>query len=68
MQALWLAWGPYLWAAGSAKNPDGMSYDESDFANDGTHPSATGQRKVAGQLLTFFKTDPTAKTWFVRGK
>jgi hypothetical protein len=62
----WLAWGPYLWANGPAKNPDGLSYEESDFAGDGTHPSAAGQRKVAGQLLTFFKTDPTAQPWFTR--
>jgi len=68
VQAPWLAWGPYLWANGPAKNPDGLSYEESDFAADGTHPSPAGQRKVAGQLLTFFKTDPTAKSWFVRGK
>jgi hypothetical protein len=66
VQAPWLAWGPYLWANGSAKNPDGLSYEESDFAGDGTHPSAAGQRKVAGRLLTFFKTDPTARPWFVR--
>jgi hypothetical protein len=68
VQAPWLAWGPYLWANGPAKNPDGLSYEESDFATDGTHPSAAGQRKVAGHLLTFFKTDSTAKPWFLRTK
>jgi hypothetical protein len=68
VQVPWLAWGPYLWANGPAKNPDGLSYEEADFAGDGTHPSAAGQRKVAGQLLTFFKTDPTAKPWFVRDR
>jgi hypothetical protein len=41
-------------------------YEEADFAKDGTHPSPAGQKKVAGQLLTFFKTDSTAKPWFVR--
>lgn len=64
----WLAWGPYLWANGPAKNPDGLSYEESDFASDGTHPSVAGQRKVAGQLLTFFKNDSTTKLWFLRDR
>ena len=31
----------------------------------GTHPSDSGRRKVAGLLLRFMKTDPTAKTWFI---
>jgi hypothetical protein len=67
VQAPWLSWGPYLWANGAAKNADGLAYEESDFAGDGTHPSESGRRKVAERLLTFFKTDPTAKAWFVRG-
>ena len=67
VRAPWLSWGPYLWANGAAKNADGLAYEESDFAGDGTHPSESGRRKVAERLLTFFKTDPTAKAWFVRG-
>jgi len=66
VKAPWLSWGPYLWANGAVKNDDGLAYEESDFGNDGTHPSAAGQKKVAGQLLTFFKTDSTAKLWFTR--
>jgi hypothetical protein len=66
MKAPWLSWGPYLWANGTQKNPDGLFYEESDFGGDGTHPSANGQRKVAESLLKFFKTDTTAKLWFVR--
>jgi hypothetical protein len=65
--APWLSWGPYLWANGTAKRSDGFSYEEKDFANDGTHPSASGQRKVAGLLLKFFQTDATAQPWFVKG-
>lgn len=35
-------------------------------ANDGTHPSPTsGVQKVAGLLLDFFTTDPTARPWFL---
>lgn len=66
VKAPWLSWGPYLWANGAATNPDGLFYEEADFAGDGTHPSDSGRRKVAGQLMNFFKTDPTAKEWFVR--
>jgi hypothetical protein len=28
------------------------------------HPGSSGRRKVAEQLLRFFKTDPLAKGWF----
>jgi hypothetical protein len=66
VKAPWLSWGPYLWANGTAKRADGLSYEESDFAGDGTHPAASGQRKVAEQLLGFFKEDATAKGWFVK--
>ena len=61
----WLAWGPYLWANGTNKRDDGLFYERDDLGGDGTHPSATGARKVAKQLLEFFKTDATAKSWFV---
>lgn len=62
----WLAWGPYLWADGLNPRSDGLIYLCSDFRTDGTHPSASGTKKVASQLLDFFKTDATAKTWFLR--
>jgi hypothetical protein len=65
VKAPWLSWGPYLWANGTSKNADGLYYEESDFANDGTHPSEAGRKKVAEQLLRFFTTDPTARPWFV---
>lgn len=59
----WLSWGPYLWANGT-QAAAGLRYEESDLANDGTHPSPSGQRKVAEALLEFFKTDSTTKVWF----
>jgi hypothetical protein len=65
VKAPWLSWGPYLWANGTTKLADGLFYEESDFGGDGTHPSASGQRKVAELLVHFFKTDSTAKPWFV---
>ena len=37
-----------------------------DLAADGTHPSDSGRRKVAELLLSFFKSDPYARSWFLR--
>ena len=61
----WLAWGPYLWADGLVPRSDGLTWLCSDLQDDGTHPSATGRQKVAGILLNFFKTDETARPWFI---
>ena len=44
---------------------DDLVWLRDDLASDGTHPSQSGRAKVAAQLLQFFKTDPTAKPWFV---
>ncbi len=64
-----LLWGPYLWADGqTARKSDGLTWAPEDLGPDGTHPSNAGREKVAAQLLKFFKTDATAKGWFVKGK
>jgi hypothetical protein len=65
VRAPWLSWGPYLWA-GVEKRADGFIYTESDYGADGTHPSAQGQRKIAGLMLKWFKADTTTKPWFVK--
>jgi hypothetical protein len=61
----WLSWGPYLWASGTKGSAADLRYEEGDFADDGTHPSPAGQKKVAAALLDFFKSDATTKSWFV---
>lgn len=62
-----LLWGPYLWADGmNPRATDQLIYRREDLANDGTHPSQEGRRKVAGQLLDFFTTDELAKAWFCK--
>jgi hypothetical protein len=66
-KAPWLSWGPYLWANGTARRSDGLTYERSDFGPDGTHPSFAGQRKVGEQLLKFFLSDSTTRGWFQRG-
>jgi hypothetical protein len=64
-RAPWVEWGPYVWADGVKANQDGLSYTREDYTEqDGTHPSPSGRIKVAARLLDFFKTDPTAKSWF----
>jgi hypothetical protein len=63
-----LLWGPYLWADGvKGRKVDGLVWTREDLGDDGTHPSPSGRRKVAELLMRFFKTDPTAKGWFVKG-
>ena len=62
----WLGWGPYLWTNGTRGRKDGLTWTCADVRpNDGTHPSASGQAKVATLLWKFFTTDPTAKSWFL---
>jgi hypothetical protein len=62
-----LLWGPYLWADGTTpRKSDGLIYERSDLAGDGTHPSQSGRRKVADQLLKFFQTDPLASKWYLK--
>lgn len=63
--APWLSWGPYLWADGLKGRSDGLTWACSDLQSDGTHPSATGARKVADLLLNFFRTDATAREWYL---
>lgn len=62
-----LLWGPYLWTDGATPRSDGFTWLCSDTVDDGIHPSPEGVTKVADQLLAFFKTHPTATSWFLRG-
>jgi hypothetical protein len=62
-----LLWGPYLWADGiQPRQGDGLVWTRADLGPDGTHPSASGRRKVADLLLTFFQTDAGTKLWFLK--
>jgi hypothetical protein len=62
----WVAWGPYLWTDGEKGRKDGLVWTCADVRpSDGTHPSASGQAKVAQLLMKFFTTDPTARPWFL---
>jgi hypothetical protein len=61
--APFLSWGPYLWADGPNPRSDGLVWLPNDMVWDCTHPSASGEAKVAQMLLDFFKSDTTTG-WF----
>lgn len=67
--AAWMAWGPYLWAAGLHPRSDGLVWAPSDFSPvDGTHPEASARQKVGTMLLAFFKSAPETQCWFLAGR
>jgi hypothetical protein len=60
----WIGWGPYLWTDGAKGRVDGFTWACEDVRSDGVLPSGAGTAKIGRQLLRFFKTDPTTKSWF----
>ena len=54
----WIGWGPYLWTDGTRGRSDGFAWTCADTRDDGTHPSPSGQQKVAQMLGSFFDTSP----------
>jgi len=59
----WVGWGPYLWTDGT-RSGQPLSWTCQDVQpGDGTHPSVSGQQKVAVMLGDFFDTSEFA-TWY----
>jgi hypothetical protein len=63
--APWLAWSAYLWADGLNPRADGLTWSRPELEGDGTHPAQAAEQKVGSLLLAFFKSEPTAKSWFL---
>jgi hypothetical protein len=61
--APWLAWGPYLWAAGPMPRADGLKWTEPDYVADLTHPGTPGVQQVVTQLMSFYLQSPYSP-WF----
>jgi hypothetical protein len=66
VNAPWMSWGPYYWANGLLARSDGWVWTCQDLQKDGTHPTTSGDLKVAGQILSFFKSDDTTTPWFLK--
>ena len=67
VKAPWLSWGPYLWANGDRPRKDEFVFAYDDFRdNDRMHHSAQGMQNMGRQLLQFFKSDKTSKSWFLK--
>lgn len=64
VEAPLLLWGPYLWADGTVPRSDGLVWLQSDPESDNTHPSPSGEQKVADLLSQFFANEPTAQPWY----
>jgi hypothetical protein len=62
----WIEWGPYIWTDGEKGRKDGFVYLREDLREDGLHPSDKGSAKISAMMLNFFKTDPAAKSWFLK--
>ncbi len=61
-----LRWGPYLWADGvNPRRDNGLTWECSDFDDDGVHPSASGRMKAGKMLLNFMQTDSSARIWYL---
>jgi hypothetical protein len=61
-----VVWGPYLWADGvKPRQSDQFVWLPDDLGADGTHPSLSGQAKVANLLLDFMRENPLASTWYL---
>jgi hypothetical protein len=64
--APWLAWAPYYWADGIQPRSDGLTWECSDYEEDGGgfHHSESGKIKETDMLFDFLYNQESAATWF----
>lgn len=61
-----VTWGTYHWTDGSTPREDGLYLDcDLDVGPDGLHLSGVGEYKMGSLLFDYFKTDTTAKYWYL---
>ncbi|MBC8172469.1 MAG: SGNH/GDSL hydrolase family protein, partial [Chitinophagales bacterium] len=60
-----LLWGPYFWTQGPKPRKDGYTFTPDMVLNDGVHPNDAGIRKIAGDLIDFWKNDKVSQLWFL---
>ncbi len=58
-----LLWGPYFWTQGDKTRADGYSFTPDLVVNDGVHPNAKGEERVAKDMMEFWKDDPVSRIW-----
>ncbi len=64
----WVSWGPYIWTNGLVGSSSGLVWTCDDVrSTDGTHPSDSGQQKIATMLQQFFDTS-TFTPWYRRAR
>jgi hypothetical protein len=66
VRAPWIEWGPSLWTDGVKGRKDGFVYLRDDVRDDGLRPSDKGSAKIANLMLKFFRSDLTARSWFLK--
>jgi hypothetical protein len=62
---VWYGWGPYIWApscTSGVQNGAGLCYNREDYRDDGVHPTATGELKIARLIHARFRREP----WYRR--
>jgi hypothetical protein len=57
---VWHGWGPYIWAGDCSTgltNGSGVCYVREDYRDDGVHPTAAGELKIAGMIHQRFRRE-----------
>jgi lysophospholipase L1-like esterase len=65
VDGVWYGWGPYIWAppcTSGVQNGAGLCYDRDDYRDDGVHPTAAGELKIARLIHDRFRREP----WYRR--
>ena len=59
-ESVFIAVGPYFWTQGEKPRADGYTFTKDLVNADGVHPNASGEVKVARDILDFWQQDPVS--------